>query len=321
MRNKKVEICLAIIIALTILDLADARIIVYSAPWCGFCVKLEQYLKEQNINFKKINIDNNRIAKKEMEQKSGQRGIPVLDWDEEIIVGFGESQKKEIDRLIAGGFPVRGKFVSSEMSRGKTNNGKPQYDSFYGQIKNLENLFAIAEKNIDDVNTADILKKLYDAHISRVIYESTFTKQFQKIVEETSVDDGADNYKVVETAKIIAGSKYSRAYTDYRITRTKNLRAGIKTQQVLKLAIVQLEDPSNKRHSDYPSQKTQGYFLKLWACVAIDPRTGYKLQSGYAGELNLKQDAITIKAAKILDGMTKVQQKADVIEEPNNLAK
>jgi hypothetical protein len=64
----------------------------------------------------------------------------------------------------------------------------------------------------------------------------------------------------------------------------------------------------------------QNYFLKLWACAALDPATGRKIEVRFAGKVNLQQDKITIKAAKSLDEIAGIE-KTDVndVEDPNNL--
>ena len=66
----------------------DKKVIVYSTSTCPYCNKLKSFLKENNIPFENIDVGENREAAKEMVQKSGQMGVPVIDIDGEIIVGF-----------------------------------------------------------------------------------------------------------------------------------------------------------------------------------------------------------------------------------------
>lgn len=67
---------------------AQPNITVYSAPWCGFCHAVKQYLDKQGIAYQDKDIDQDPVAAEEVVKKSGQMGIPVLDIDGEIIVGF-----------------------------------------------------------------------------------------------------------------------------------------------------------------------------------------------------------------------------------------
>ncbi|MAG08733.1 NrdH-redoxin [Candidatus Woesearchaeota archaeon] len=65
-----------------------AKVKVYSTPTCPFCIKAKEFLKEHNIEFEDIDVSNNQEASKEMVDKSGQMGVPVIDIDGEIIIGF-----------------------------------------------------------------------------------------------------------------------------------------------------------------------------------------------------------------------------------------
>lgn len=63
-------------------------VIVYSADWCGFCRMTKNYLTQKGIAFTEKNVETDPEAAQEAVEKSGQRGIPVIDIDGTIIVGF-----------------------------------------------------------------------------------------------------------------------------------------------------------------------------------------------------------------------------------------
>lgn len=65
---------------------------VYSTPVCPWCHKAKEYLEEKGIKFEDINVAADRDAANEMIEKSGQMGVPVLDINGEIIVGFDREQ-------------------------------------------------------------------------------------------------------------------------------------------------------------------------------------------------------------------------------------
>ena len=73
----------------------DKQVRVYSTTTCPFCIRLKQYLKDNNIPFEDIDVSTNQQAAEEMVVKSGQMGVPVLDIDGEIIVGFDKERIKE----------------------------------------------------------------------------------------------------------------------------------------------------------------------------------------------------------------------------------
>ena len=69
---------------------------VYSTPTCPWCTTAKRYLASKNIPFTDYDVSRDRDAAFEMIRKSGQRGVPVIDIDGNIIVGFDQAA---IDRL------------------------------------------------------------------------------------------------------------------------------------------------------------------------------------------------------------------------------
>jgi len=72
----------------------DKTVKIYSTPTCPWCMRAKQFLKENNILFEDLDVSGNQQAAEEMVQKSGQMGVPVLDIDGEIIVGFDKEKIK-----------------------------------------------------------------------------------------------------------------------------------------------------------------------------------------------------------------------------------
>ena len=75
----------------------EHEVIIYSTPNCPWCARTKQYLKEHNIPFIDYDVSTNREKAEEMIQKSGQMGVPVVDIDGVIIVGF---DKPRIDLML-----------------------------------------------------------------------------------------------------------------------------------------------------------------------------------------------------------------------------
>ena len=55
----------------------------------------KDFLKENNIKFKEIDVSSDQKAAQEMIKKSGQLGVPVIDIDGTIIVGFNKLALKQ----------------------------------------------------------------------------------------------------------------------------------------------------------------------------------------------------------------------------------
>ena len=61
---------------------------VYTTNTCPWCVKVKNYLKLENIDFEELNVQDDMVAREEMVKKSNQMGVPVLDINNNIIIGF-----------------------------------------------------------------------------------------------------------------------------------------------------------------------------------------------------------------------------------------
>ena len=66
------------------------KVTVYSTPTCPWCHKTKEFFKKHHISYKEIDVSSDQKAAGEMVKKSGQMGVPVIDVDGEIIVGFDE---------------------------------------------------------------------------------------------------------------------------------------------------------------------------------------------------------------------------------------
>jgi glutaredoxin 3 len=63
-------------------------VIVYSTPTCRFCTAVKRYLKDQKVSFRDIDVSRDAGAAAEMVRKTGQKGVPVIDINGRVIVGF-----------------------------------------------------------------------------------------------------------------------------------------------------------------------------------------------------------------------------------------
>ncbi len=63
-------------------------IAVYSTTWCAFCHAAKQYFDKLGVKYEDKDIEKDPTAGKEAVDKSGQMGVPVIDINGTIIVGF-----------------------------------------------------------------------------------------------------------------------------------------------------------------------------------------------------------------------------------------
>jgi len=72
--------------------MATKNIIVYSTPTCPYCNMVKQFLREQNIPFEDVDVTKDEQRLREMVEKSHQMGVPVIDIDGTIIIGFDKQR-------------------------------------------------------------------------------------------------------------------------------------------------------------------------------------------------------------------------------------
>ena len=70
---------------------------IYSTPSCHFCHMAKDYFTEHNIPFVDFNVAEDQAKRAEMVQKSGQLGVPVIQIENNILIGF---QKAKIAELL-----------------------------------------------------------------------------------------------------------------------------------------------------------------------------------------------------------------------------
>ncbi|MFA5200301.1 MAG: glutaredoxin domain-containing protein [Candidatus Omnitrophota bacterium] len=67
---------------------------VYTTPTCPWCIRVKSFLRDNKINFQNFDVSSDQSAADEMVKKSGQMGVPVIDIDGQIIVGFDQERIK-----------------------------------------------------------------------------------------------------------------------------------------------------------------------------------------------------------------------------------
>lgn len=75
-----------------------SKIIIYSTPVCPYCQMAKKFFQENNLEYEDRDVSSNQEFLIEMIQKSGQMGVPVIDIDGQIVIGF---DKEEIAKLLS----------------------------------------------------------------------------------------------------------------------------------------------------------------------------------------------------------------------------
>ncbi len=84
----------------------NKMVVVYSTPSCPACNRVKNFLKDKKIKFENVDVSKHRRKAMEMIEKSGQMGVPVIDIDGSIIVGYN---KAAIERALGITVPTLNK--------------------------------------------------------------------------------------------------------------------------------------------------------------------------------------------------------------------
>lgn len=64
------------------------NVLIYSTPTCTYCTMAKDFFKKNNITYTEFNVASDALRRKEMLDKSGQMGVPVIVVDDKVVVGF-----------------------------------------------------------------------------------------------------------------------------------------------------------------------------------------------------------------------------------------
>ncbi len=65
---------------------------IYTTPTCVYCKMAKEFFAKNNVNYEEVNVAIDTAAREEMVQKSGQLGVPVIDVNGSIVVGFDQQK-------------------------------------------------------------------------------------------------------------------------------------------------------------------------------------------------------------------------------------
>jgi len=112
-------------------------VVVYTTPTCGYCHQVKQYLSQRGLTFTERDVAADPQAAAEMVRLSGQRGVPVIVMDSQVVVGF---DRPRLDQLLASGRaapPRLGLSVADASSIARKQAGGASNGAYVGRVKSL----------------------------------------------------------------------------------------------------------------------------------------------------------------------------------------
>lgn len=73
----------------------------YSSPECFFCEKVKRFLINHKIEFIEVDVSVDRDGAIELVEKSGQLGVPVLDVDGKILIGYDKEEMRKALGIVS----------------------------------------------------------------------------------------------------------------------------------------------------------------------------------------------------------------------------
>ena len=65
-----------------------SKVSIYSTPTCHFCHMAKEYFNANHVKYEEFDVASNLEKRKEMMEKSGQLGVPVITIDGQVVVGY-----------------------------------------------------------------------------------------------------------------------------------------------------------------------------------------------------------------------------------------
>ena len=71
------------------------KITIYTTPYCAYCKMAKEYFKSKDVQYEEYDVMSDVAKREEMVKKSGQLGVPVIDINGKIVIGFDKPKINE----------------------------------------------------------------------------------------------------------------------------------------------------------------------------------------------------------------------------------
>ena len=75
---------------------ARGDVVIYTAPWCGWCRKALAWLDANGVDYENRNIEANPAYRDQLVSKTGRASIPVVEIDGEIVQGYSPERMQRL---------------------------------------------------------------------------------------------------------------------------------------------------------------------------------------------------------------------------------
>lgn len=72
------------------------QVTVYSTPTCSWCFAVKEYLLSRNVAFDEVDVASDMQRARELVERTGQYGVPVIEIDGEFVIGFDRPRLEQL---------------------------------------------------------------------------------------------------------------------------------------------------------------------------------------------------------------------------------
>ncbi|MDD5033057.1 MAG: Uxx-star family glutaredoxin-like (seleno)protein [Candidatus Pacebacteria bacterium] len=76
-----------------------SKVAIYTTPTCGYCQMAKEWFKEKGVEYEEHDVYSDMEKRKEMVEKTGQMGVPVIEVNGEFVVGFDKHLLSELLKI------------------------------------------------------------------------------------------------------------------------------------------------------------------------------------------------------------------------------
>jgi glutaredoxin-like YruB-family protein len=114
-----------------------SEVVVYTTPTCGYCQQVKQYLAQRGIPYTEVDVAADAQAAAEMVNLSGQRGVPVVVIDGQVVVGFDRPRLDELLDARSTRRPRLGLSVADAATMAQKRGSGPTEGAYVGRVSHL----------------------------------------------------------------------------------------------------------------------------------------------------------------------------------------
>jgi len=72
------------------------KVQIYTTPTCVYCGMAKKFFGEKGVKYEEYNVASDMEKRKEMIERTGQMGVPVIMVGDDVIIGFNQAKLEEL---------------------------------------------------------------------------------------------------------------------------------------------------------------------------------------------------------------------------------